>query len=363
MNTDKHRFEFSPQPLHKVVNLRLICLNLCSLVFLCGLMFCDAAAQQTQPGTASRSKLADSVSSTGDRNVVARVNDQPIYKQDVDRALEAVSSRQQINSDQMPQFQAAMLAQLISQRLVFEYIKQQDLVATPQEIDTRIDQISEQLKAQNSSLTQLMRQSGLTRAALRNRIGNEVSLQKLLSKYGKEETVQAYFKRHARQFDGTELRVSHILLRPKGSGNQAEMDEVRVQAARIKADIESDKISFADAAKQYSAGPSRSEGGDLGFIRREGPMVEAFNHAAFDLEKGHISEPVATPFGMHLITVTEVKPGGKTLEEVRSKVMPAFSQWLVDQLIEEEIKKAKIEFNENFPHYKPGTRELAATEK
>jgi parvulin-like peptidyl-prolyl isomerase len=92
-------------------------------------------------------------------------------------------------------------------------------------------------------------------------------------------------------------------------------------------------------------------------------MHEAFNRAAFDLQQGEISEPVATIFGVHLITVTEVKPGGKTLEEVRSQVMQDFNQWLVDQLIEEEIKKAKIEFNENFPHYKPGTRELAATEK
>ncbi|MEX2138251.1 MAG: peptidylprolyl isomerase [Pirellulales bacterium] len=320
-----------------------------------------AAAQPAQPAASKKSTASSQA--TGDRTVVARVNDQPIYKEDVDRALAGVSSQQQINPDQMPQFQAAMLAQLISQRLVFEFIKKQDLVATAEEIDTQIDRIGEQLKAQNNSLSQYLRQSGLTRAALRNRVGNEVSLQKLLSKYSKEETIQAYFKKNSRQFDGTELRVSHILLRPKGSGNQAEMNEVRTQATRIKADIDAGKLTFADAAKQYSAGPSRSEGGDLGFIRREGPMVEAFNRPAFDLQQGQISEPVATPFGMHLITVTEVKPGGKALEEVRSKMMPAFSQWLVDQLIEAEIKNAKIEFNETFPHYKPGTRELATAEK
>jgi hypothetical protein len=61
-----------------------------------------------------------------------------------------------------------------------------------------------------------------------------------------------------------------------------------------------------------------------------------------------------------LITVTEVKPGDKTLDDVRSKVMPAFNQWLVEQLIERETKAAKIEFTDGFPHYKPGTRELAA---
>jgi peptidyl-prolyl cis-trans isomerase C len=295
--------------------------------------------------------------------VVARVNDQPIYKEDVDRALDAVSKRQPINPDQLDEFQAATLAQLISQRLVFDFIKEQELLATAQEIDVQIDQIEDQLKAQKSSLSALMRQSGLSRSALRSRIGNDVSLQKLVAKFGPEERIQAYFKQHAWQFDGTELRVSHILLRPNGGGSQAEMNEVRAEAARIKGEIESGKITFADAAKKYSAAPSRTEGGDLGFIRREGPMIEGFNRAAFDLKQGQVSEPVATTFGVHLITVTEVRPGGKTLDEVRGKVTPAFTQWLVDQLIEQRVKTVKIEFNENFPHYKPGTRELAAAEK
>ena len=337
--------------------------GLCASVFLCSLGPLMAAAQQKQSGATGRSTSSTSISSTNGRTVVARVNDQPIYKEDVDRTLEAVTKSQSINPDQLEQFQAATLAQIISQRLVFDFIKEQELLATSQEIDAQIDQIEDQLKAQKSSLAQRLRETGVSRNALRNRIGNEVSLQKLVNKYGPEERVQAYFKQHLWQFDGTELRVSHILLRPNGGGSQAEMNEIRAEAARIKSEIESGKITFADAAKKYSAGPSRTDGGDLGFIRREGPMVEAFNRAAFDLKQGQISEPVATTFGVHLITVNEVRPGGKTLDEVRNKVMPAFTQWLVDQLIEQQIKNAKIEFNENFPHYKPGTRELAAAEK
>ncbi len=348
--------------LRRAQSSRVRLLGLCASVFLCGIFSMIATAQQKRSST-NASTSASGTSSTGGRMVVARVNDQPIYKEEVDRALDAITKRQPINPDQLDELQAATLAQLISQRLVFDCIKDQELLATSQEIDAQMDQIEDQLKAQKSSLTALMRQTGLSRGTLRSRIGNEVSLQKLVNKYGPEERVQAYFKRHARQFDGTELRVSHILLRPNGGGSQAETNEVRAEAGKIKAEIESGKITFADAAKKYSAGPSRSEGGDLGFIRREGPMAEAFNRAAFDLEQGQVSEPVATTFGVHLITVTEVKSGGKTLDEVRGKVTPAFTQWLVDQLIEQQIKKVKIEFNENFPHYKPGTRELAAAEK
>jgi peptidyl-prolyl cis-trans isomerase C len=122
-------------------------------------------------------------------------------------------------------------------------------------------------------------------------------------------------------------------------------------------------LTFADAARRHSAGPSRQEGGDLGFIGRAGPMVEEFNKAAFDLEQGKVSEPVVSTFGVHLITVTEVKKGDKSLELVRDQVMPAFSQWLMEQLVANEKKTAKIEYNESFPHFKPGTRELSSAEK
>jgi hypothetical protein len=51
------------------------------------------------------------------------------------------------------------------------------------------------------------------------------------------------------------------------------------------------------------------------------------------------------------------------LELVRDQVMPAFTQWLMEQLIANEKKNAKIEYNESFPHFKPGTRELTSAEK
>jgi peptidyl-prolyl cis-trans isomerase C len=188
-------------------------------------------------------------------------------------------------------------------------------------------------------------------------------MRKFLQRYGQPQTIEAYFKRQGRHFDGTQLRVSQILLRPKGRGDPTETRALRAQAQQLKADIEAGKLTFADAARQFSAGPSRKDGGDLGFIGRKGPMVAEFSKAAFDLEQNKISDPVITSFGVHLITVTEIKPGEKSLELVRDEVMPAFSQWLVDELIERELKTAKIEFNESFPHYKPGTRELAGVEK
>lgn len=66
---------------------------------------------------------------------------------------------------------------------------------------------------------------------------------------------------------------------------------------------------FAELARRVSADPgSRGAGGDLGFLRRE-EVVAPVAEAAFSLRLGQVSEPVVSPFGVHLIRVTERRDG------------------------------------------------------
>ena len=92
----------------------------------------------------------------------------------------------------------------------------------------------------------------------------------------------------------TQVRAEHILV------------QTQEEAKYIKADIESGKISFEDAAKEYSKCPSKANGGDLGYFGR-GMMVKEFENASFDGEKGKVSDPVQTQFGWHLIKVIDKK--------------------------------------------------------
>jgi dolichyl-phosphooligosaccharide-protein glycotransferase len=89
-----------------------------------------------------------------------------------------------------------------------------------------------------------------------------------------------------------EIRASHILV------NSSE------EAEEILTMINIGKISFSEAAQNYSIGPTSVKGGDLGFFKK-GTMVPEFETVVFNLEIGKISEPVQTQFGYHIITVTD----------------------------------------------------------
>ena len=152
--------------------------------------------------------------------------------------------------------------------------------------------------------------------------------------------------------------MAHILLRPASAGDEAGVAALRQQAESLRADILAGKITFEKAAEEHSAGPSRSKGGDLGYIPRHGLMDEAFARAAFALKKDEISPPVATVFGIHLIKVLDVKPGTKQWTDVRDALRSAFAEQLFRRLIALSAGTFKVEFTGRSPYFKPGTTEL-----
>ncbi|MEW6746286.1 MAG: peptidylprolyl isomerase [Planctomycetota bacterium] len=101
------------------------------------------------------------------------------------------------------------------------------------------------------------------------------------------------------------VRASHILLGTKELSTEEEKRAAREKAETVLGEVKQEGADFAALARKYSSCPSKERGGDLGFFPREGAMVEPFAAAAFALEKGAISGIVETPFGYHIILVTE----------------------------------------------------------
>ena len=64
----------------------------------------------------------------------------------------------------------------------------------------------------------------------------------------------------------------------------------------------------------------------------------------FQLKGGEVSAPFRTKFGMHLYTVTQVRPGNLSLEDVRSSVIARLSRDLWKQLVSQAREQAKIEW-------------------
>jgi peptidyl-prolyl cis-trans isomerase SurA len=105
------------------------------------------------------------------------------------------------------------------------------------------------------------------------------------------------------------IRASHILIQDQKDSTGKVVDSAGTynKAKDVLKRIKSGE-DFAKVAQEVSQDPgSKDKGGDLGFFDRR-RMVQAFDSAAFLLKVGEISDLVRTPFGWHIIKVTEIKP-------------------------------------------------------
>ncbi len=292
--------------------------------------------------------------------IIAEVNGKAIFNLEVDKALLTLTAAVPAADKNDARLRAGVLNLLIDRRLVETALEKDKQAVTAAEIDLEINRLKAELARSKQTLEQFLAKSGQTESLLRADLAWQIARQNYLKNHADETALAAFFKAHHRDFDDTKLRVSHILLRPMSAGDDAAVATLVKDAAELRARIVSGDISFAAAAEKYSAGPSHEHGGDLGFIPRHGVMVEEFARPAFALKKGEVSPPVATVFGIHLITVTEEKPGEKSLAEVHDVVRQALSEQLFKELADRERAKAKISFTGKGAFFKPGTTELVA---
>jgi len=290
--------------------------------------------------------------------VVATVGGEKILAGHAQRLLASITKGQQVSPAALPVFQAQVLSEIVDRELVLAYARRTKSMPGESEIEAALAKFAAGIAAKGRSLDEHLRQESITKADLRRRITWDLLWEKYLARYVTEERLASYFQDHRREFDGTQLSVSHILLRPERADDPRAMWELLKRARTIRGEITSGKISFAEAARRYSAGPSGKDGGKLGFIGRRGPMVESFSRAAFAMDVGQVSEPVVTRFGVHLIRCDEIKPGTKQLADVRADVEEALARELLDKLARFEEKHTPVEFTGKWPHFKPGTREL-----
>jgi len=188
---------------------------------------------------------------------------------------------------------------------------------------------------------------GLDMGKFRDLIKDDIYVQKLNMKLYEEVKVTPD--------DLREVQASHILLSDEATA--------RLVLGQVKSGA-----NFASLAKKYSRDPgSASQGGSLGYFTT-GTMVPAFDKAAFALKVGEVSGIVQSPFGYHIIKVTDSRlrkfpGGGKEIEQAALKVKleKSFQQWYSQVRGKAKIEIISPEFKANDYRFK-GMTPLAIAE-
>lgn len=129
--------------------------------------------------------------------------------------------------------------------------------------------------------------------------------------------------------------ASHILLRISPQLSEA---QARERLGGFRAQVLAGQAEFAALAREHSQDGSASRGGELGWVS-PGQLVPEFEEVMNALSPGELSEPLASRFGMHLITVKQRRTAPLSQREQREivrgmvrekKLEDAFTIWSQD---------------------------------
>jgi parvulin-like peptidyl-prolyl isomerase len=298
----------------------------------------------------SRDTLAEEQPPKISSVIAATAQGRQIPLTQLERELAVVVKDRKLSADAKTALQKQVLQHAVDRRLVMHWLVTTNEAASPQDVELLMGRLQKKLDNEGIKLADFLRQQGQTEGQFRDQQWWELSWQKYLDKHLTAATLQKYFDKNRRDFDGTELRVAHILL-PATTGAKADdIAKLKMQAAAIRDDIVAKKLTFADAAKQHSKSPTAAKGGDIGWIQRHEPMPESFSTAAFELQADEVSQPVETAFGVHLIQCLEVKSGQRTWQDAAEELRPAVIHYLFRWIADKERPAAKIEYTTHWPH-------------
>lgn len=255
---------------------------------------------RTLPAAALMAGFATMASAQQASDVVATVN-----------GTEITLGEMIITRSQLPQQYQQLPPETLFQGILDQLIQQQVLADTLENTPARVE-----LALQNQ------RRSLLAGEAINAMMQEEVS---------DEALQEAYDEAFADAEPVQEYNASHILVETE--------EEAQAVLERLEAGED-----FAEVAKEVSTDPgSGAQGGSLGWFA-EGMMVEQFQAAVAELEKGGMTEtPVETQFGFHVIRLDDTRTQEPpSLDEVREDLASQIQQSKIEGRLTELEGEAEI---------------------
>ncbi len=318
---------------------------------------------------------------------IIEVNEHPITRSEFNKAFDkAVSDsmfakmgidvKKDPNSFLYLMIKDRVVNELIVKSLLEEEMKSKNIKATKEEIEeehkSMIDRVGSKEK-----FNEILKQNGISNEQFKEDLVEGVKLKKLIETIKVPQVSDAdakkFYNANMDKFKYPDkVRASHILI----SANRDEIaqilqkenknlteeelnkkinDEVKIKkekAQKILAQLKADKSQFEKLARENSDDvASAKQGGDLGFFAKE-EMVEPFAVVAFKQKPNTISEIVETPYGYHIIMVTDravagVEPYEKVKEEIKTYLTNSQQVEILQKYIESLRQKAQIKYLDN----------------
>ena len=245
-----------------------------------------------------------------------------------------------------------VIESMIRREILYQESRKAGIKIDKKDVDKEIDLLKKQFLSDSEYKNELSRRN-ISEDLLRTRLERNLSVQKYVERQFFEkikvtdEDIIAYYESHLNLLkQPLQVRVSHILIQSDSKWETSRKDEARWKAEKILKDLKKSK-DFAAIAREYSDGPTRTNGGDLGYIKM-GQLEKQFENVIFNLKTGEISDIIETDYGFHIFKVMDRKPESilaydQVKEQIRQYLLQEKAKQEADLHAKKLREKANVE--------------------
>lgn len=286
---------------------------------------------------------------------VAKVNDVDISKDAYKKTEEFLYATGYIekkdeNSDEINN---DVLSFIIDNEVAYQDAQKQNLKIEDSEVNEKFDQLKDALNT-NPLYKEKLEKAGVTEDFLKEQIKKDLVVAKYKENFIKDikisdKEMEAYYNNHKDQFNVEEVKASQILISTLDKDNK-EVSKEEKEKLKEKAQSVLDKIKnnedFANLAKEYSDDKnSGKDGGDLGYFAKSDKNVE-FTKEVFKLDTNQVSNLIETPYGYHIVKVTDKRSVTKSFEDSKDDIKAKILNEKYTKHIDSLYKNGKITITE-----------------
>jgi len=262
-------------------------------------------------GSASGSVVVD--------RVVAVVNDEIITLSDLQREA-ALKKSEALRDDRL------VLEDMIDRKLQMAAAKREGVGVTDAELADAVADITKRNGMDMAQFGVALAKEGLTLEQYKAELRQQITLSRLFNKFIRsnvsvdEAEARAFYQNNLKTYSlPEEIRVRQIFLALPDKATPSQAAAIRDKALAVHARAQQGE-DFIRLVHEVSQGATASQGGDLGFIRREDALPE-IEEAARNLKTGESSSPFLCAGGYHIIRLEEVRTPVRPFEKVKDEIM------------------------------------------
>ncbi len=257
--------------------------------------------------------------------IVAVVDEDVVLQSELNEKVQAVRQQYANQPGQLPPenvLRRQVLERLILMKLQVAKAQEQGVRVANADIDQAVAGVAQQNKMSPEQLRSAVQQSGLSFAAFRDELAQQIMVQRLHESVVRDSVNISDSEINnllsSPTYKAGEVHLAHIQVSIPSGGSARDIQAAQEKATQALAAIRGG-MDFNAAAIRYSDAQDALEGGDLGW-RHLDEVPPAFVDTVAALKPGQVSAALRGPTGFHILKlVAERQPGKQMADEVRAR--------------------------------------------